>query len=161
MSDKKSDPKILKITWQDIHFDTAVMKRLAAEKGWLDNCRGVITMTRGGLVPTGIFCNMTGIKMVDTLCITSYDGKEQGDVEVLKRALFDRDGEDCLIIDDLVDRGKSMDTAKVMYPKAKRLCLYAKPEGEKTTDMYVRKISQDTWIYFPWELDVEGNPLEG
>lgn len=152
--------KELYITWQDIHFDSIVLARLARERGWLENCKGLIAVTRGGMIPTGVFSNATGIKNIETFCLASYSDKTMNDMVVLKQPELDNDGEGWLIIDDLVDSGKSLAFAHTQFPKARRLCLYAKPEGQKDADIYVRHIDQDTWIYFPWEVDSEGKPFE-
>ena len=32
--------------------------------------------------------------------------------------------------------------------------VYAKPEGKPLVDSYVTEVSQDTWIFFPWDLEL-------
>jgi len=39
-----------------------------------------------------------------------------------------------------------------MLPKAHFACLYAKPQGVPMVDTFVTEVSQDTWIYFPWDM---------
>ena len=56
-----------------------------------------------------------------------------------------------LIIDDLVDTGKTAKVVREMMPKAYLATVYAKPEGMALVDAYMREISQDTWVYFPWD----------
>ncbi len=71
----------------------------------------IITVARGGLVPAAIIARELNIHLVDTICISSYAIKEQGAANILKRPDLVGVNETWLIIDDLVDTGK---TAKIM-----------------------------------------------
>jgi xanthine phosphoribosyltransferase len=61
-------------------------------------------------------------------------------------------GEGVLIIDDLTDTGKTAAVVRAMIPKAHFAAVYAKPKGRPLVDTFVTEVSQDTWIYFPWDL---------
>ena len=39
-----------------------------------------------------------------------------------------------------------------MMPKAHFATVYAKPKGRPLVDTFVTEVSQDTWIYFPWDM---------
>jgi hypothetical protein len=39
-----------------------------------------------------------------------------------------------------------------MLPQAHFATVYAKPKGRPLVDTFVTEVSQDTWIYFPWDL---------
>ena len=39
-----------------------------------------------------------------------------------------------------------------MMPKAHFAAIYAKPKGRPMIDTFVTEVSQDTWIYFPWDM---------
>jgi xanthine phosphoribosyltransferase len=39
-----------------------------------------------------------------------------------------------------------------MLPQAHFACVYAKPSGVPMIDTFVTEVSQDTWIYFPWDM---------
>jgi xanthine phosphoribosyltransferase len=39
-----------------------------------------------------------------------------------------------------------------MMPKAHFAAIYAKPKGRAMIDTFVTEVSQDTWIYFPWDM---------
>ena len=43
-----------------------------------------MAITRGGLVPAAIVARELGIRVIETVCVASYDYDEQGDVSVLK-----------------------------------------------------------------------------
>ncbi|MBT7892582.1 MAG: xanthine phosphoribosyltransferase, partial [Deltaproteobacteria bacterium] len=88
----------------------------------------------------------------DTICITTYDEQSQGEPEVLKK--FDGDGEGYLLIDDLVDTGATARIVKEMVPKAHFATVYAKPAGRPLVDTFITEVSQDTWIRFPWDMEL-------
>ena len=88
---------------------------------------------------------------MDTVCISSYDFKDQGEINILKPV--DIDSEGWLLIDDLVDTGKTAKTVRMMLPKAHFATIYAKPAGRPLVDTYVTEVSQDTWILFPWDAE--------
>jgi xanthine phosphoribosyltransferase len=68
------------------------------------------------------------------------------------------DGTGWLIIDDLVDTGNTAKVVRRLLPKAHLATVYAKPAGEPLVDTYVTWVSQDTWIYFPWDLHLSYAP---
>ena len=116
----------------------------------------MVVITRGGLVPAAIICRELGIRMIETVCIASYhDYTEQGELKVLKDItpeLLENDGENVLIIDDLTDTGKTAAIVRAMMPKAHFATVYAKPKGRPLVDTFVTEVSQDTWIFFPWDM---------
>ncbi|MGQ7114941.1 phosphoribosyltransferase family protein, partial [Escherichia sp. TWPC-MK] len=71
--------------------------RLMPSEQW----KGIIAVSRGGLVPGALLARELGIRHVDTVCISSYDHDNQRELKVLKRA--EGDGEGFIVIDDLVD----------------------------------------------------------
>jgi len=91
------------------------------------------------------------IRLVDTVCVASYDHKEQGRARVLKDASAG-DGAGWLIVDDLVDTGETARLVRARLPKAHFAAIYAKPAGRPLVDTYVTEVSQDTWILFPWDI---------
>ena len=113
--------------------------------------KGIIAITRGGLVPAAIVARELEIRLIDTVCTTSYDDRTQGKMTVLKRV--EGDGADWLIIDDLVDTGRTAKTVREMLPKAHFATIYAKPAGRPLVDTFITEVSQDTWILFPWDIE--------
>ena len=114
--------------------------------------KGIIAITRGGLVPAAIVARELDIRLVDTVCVSSYDWQNhKGEVEVLKP--LDMDGDGWLLIDDLVDTGKTAQTVRDMLPKAHFATVYAKPQGRPLVDTFITEVSQDTWILFPWDAE--------
>lgn len=139
------------VTWGEVHRDTRLLvRRLLAQGPW----KGIVALTRGGLVPAAIVAREMDIRAVETLCIASYDEARQGSVQVLKEATAAGDGAGWLLIDDLVDTGATARVARRALPRAHFATLYAKPQGRPLVDTYVAEVAQETWIYFPWDTDV-------
>src|SRR6202049_2273665 len=92
--------KSFPVSWEELHrHSKALAWRLLEAGPW----RGIIAVTRGGLVPAAIVARELDLRLVDTLCIASYDDREQGEMRLLKG--IEGDGAGYLIIDDLVDTG--------------------------------------------------------
>ena len=140
--------KTFPISWEQLHRDSkALAWRLADMQAW----KGIITITRGGLVPASIIARELEIRLVDTVCISSYDFKDQGEIKILKPVEIDSN--DWLLIDDLVDTGKTASIVKEMLPNAHFATVYAKPAGRPLVDTFITEVSQDTWILFPWDTE--------
>jgi xanthine phosphoribosyltransferase len=68
------------------------------------------------------------------------------------------DGSNILVIDDLVDTGATARIVRDMLPKAHFATVYAKPLGRPMVDTFITEVSQDTWIYFPWDMGLTFQP---
>ena len=147
------------ISWVELHRDARYLSEVLHQKGpW----KGIIAVTRGGLVPAALVARELDIRLVDTICVTSYDAtheggkagapaQQQGEVQVLKGVSGQGDG--YLLIDDLVDTGKTAQTVRQLLPKAHFACLYAKPAGRSIVDTFVKEFKQTKWIHFPWDIE--------
>jgi xanthine phosphoribosyltransferase len=144
-----TSPCIYHLTWDEFHRDTRALAQqlLASGKQW----RGIVAIARGGLIPAAIIARELNIRLVDTLCLASYDHDKQSDVQILKTV--DDDGSDLLLVDDLVDTGVTANIARKLLPHATMAAVYAKPAGMPTSRFWQREFSQDTWIHFPWDCE--------
>ena len=141
--------KSFPVSWEQLHRDAkALAWRLADIRPWTS----VVAITRGGLVPSAIIARELEIRMIDTVCVSSYDHQSQSSIEIIKPA--QGDGESVLLIDDLVDTGNTAKVVREMMPKAHFATVYAKPEGRPMVDSYITEVSQDTWIFFPWDTEL-------
>jgi xanthine phosphoribosyltransferase len=116
-------------------------------------------------VPAAIVSRELEIRLIETVCIASYhDYKNQGDTALLKGIGADvlkaggEGGSGILIVDDLVDTGRTASIVREMVPKAHFATVYAKPMGRPLVDTFVTEVSQDTWIYFPWDMGLSFQP---
>jgi xanthine phosphoribosyltransferase len=149
MTDSSPYQRQYPISWDQLHRDSkALAWRLLSDHYF----KGIIAITRGGLVPSAIIARELNIHMVDTICVSSYDWQDKkGDAEVLKK--FSGNGEGWLLIDDLVDTGRTARVVREMIPKAHFATVYAKPAGRPLVDTFITEVSQDTWILFPWDTE--------
>jgi len=148
MSEDSTYIRHFPVSWEELHRDSRALAWRLVEGGpW----QGIIAVTRGGLVPAAIIARELEIRLIDTVCVASYDRENQGDLEVLKPSGISGDGEGWLIIDDLVDTGETARIVRDMLPRAHFATVYAKPAGRPTVDSFITEVSQDTWILFPWD----------
>jgi xanthine phosphoribosyltransferase len=154
--------KAFPVSWDQFHRDArALAWRLSAAGPF----EGIVCITRGGLVPAAIVARELELRLIETVCIASYhDYQQQGQLRVIKdiapavRSLGDGQGSGVLVIDDLTDTGKTARVVREMLPKAHFATVYAKPAGRPLVDTFVTEVSQDTWIYFPWDMGLSFQP---
>ncbi|MEJ0096578.1 MAG: xanthine phosphoribosyltransferase [Methylocella sp.] len=145
--------KAFHVSWDQFHRDArALAWRLSATSQF----SGMVAITRGGLVPAAIVARELDMRIIDTICVASYvNDKTQGKIKVLKNAspeILRDEGRGLLVIDDLADTGATVKIVRAFLPKAHIATVYAKPLGRPLVDTFVTEVSQDTWIYFPWDL---------
>ncbi len=145
------------VSWEEMHRDARALSwRLAAHAPWT----GIVAIARGGLVPAQIVARELEVRLIDTICVASYDHETQRRPQVLKSVTGD--GEGWLIVDDLVDTGQTGRIVREMLPKAHFATVYAKPAGRSVVDSFVTEVSQDTWILFPWDMQPQfAQPIIG
>ncbi len=139
------------VSWDELHRDTRALAWRLAELPAFD---AIVAIARGGLVPAAIVARELGVRLVDTVCISSYSDRAQGEANILKA--IGGHGGGVLVIDDLVDTGVTARIVRKMLPDAHIATVYAKPAGRPEVDTFVTLVSQDTWIVFPWDV---GNPV--
>jgi xanthine phosphoribosyltransferase len=144
--------KAFPVSWDQFHRDArALAWRLAAAGPF----SALVAITRGGLVPAAIVARELDLRVIETISIASYRHEtQQGDLTILKPILQDiaKLGDGILVVDDLVDTGATFRVVREILPKAHFAAVYAKPLGRPHVDTFVTEVSQDTWIYFPWDL---------
>lgn len=146
--------KAFPVSWDQFHRDARALAWRLASAGPF---RAILCITRGGLVPAAIIARELEIRLIDTICIASYhEYDKQGQLQILKGCADDIIGTDggrgVLVLDDLVDTGKTVKLTRETLPNAHYATVYAKPQGRPMVDTFVTEVSQDTWIYFPWDM---------
>lgn len=159
MTDRLPHEKGFHVSWDQIHRDSrALAWRLDGHgPGEGGTWRAVMAITRGGMAPAMIVARELDIRTVDTISVKSYDHQSQGAARVLKApdAALMGDGTGVLVIDDLVDSGKTLELVRSLYPQAHFATVYAKPKGRAMVDTFITEVSQDTWIFFPWDMALQ------
>jgi len=138
------------VTWDQLHRDAKALAWRLMEGG---PYKGIIAITRGGMIPAAIIARELELRLVDTISVVTYDEENMGEPHVAKPATVSADGEGFLIIDDLVDTGSTARVVRALLPKAHFATLYAKPAGKPLVDSFVTEVSQSTWILFPWDTE--------
>ncbi|MDX2484601.1 MAG: xanthine phosphoribosyltransferase [Pseudodonghicola sp.] len=158
MTDRLPHEKGFHVSWDQLHRDArALAWRLQGsapeDGGW----RAVVAITRGGMAPAMIVARELDIRTVDTISVKSYDNQTQSAPVVIKAPdmAVVGDGTGVLIVDDLVDTGRTLEVVRQHMPKAHVATVYAKPKGRPMVDTYITEVSQDTWIFFPWDMALQ------
>lgn len=164
MNDRLPHEKGFHVSWDQIHRDArALAWRLSGQgPGEGGAWKAVVGITRGGLVPAMIVSRELDIRVVDTISVKSYhssggaeDQRSEAVVTKAPQADLMGDGTGILIVDDLVDSGKTLELVRRLFPKAHFATVYAKPKGKPMVDSYITEVSQDTWIFFPWDMALQ------
>ena len=154
-------PKHFPVSWDEFHRDARALAWRLAGAGPF---QAIVTVTRGGLVPAAIVARELGIRLIETVCVESYSHQTQGDLRLVKTVSAEivriggGDGKGVLIVDDLVDTGKTAKVVRDLLPKAHFATVYAKPMGRPMVDTFITEVSQDTWIFFPWDTGLAFQP---
>ena len=147
-----TSPKHFPVSWEEMHRNAkALAWRLVDAGPWT----GLVGVTRGGLVPAAVVARELDIRVIETISIVGYKANHsQADqVEIVKYPNIVGDGQGWLIVDDLVDTGRTAAVLRALLPKAHFATVYAKPLGRPLVDTFITEVSQDTWIYFPWDVE--------
>ena len=158
MADRLPHEKGFHVSWDQIHRDSrALAWRLDGHGPDNGAWKAVVAITRGGMAPAMIVARELDIRTVDTISVKSYEHQDQSELTVLKApdAAIIGDGSGVLIVDDLVDSGKTLELVRKLYPKAHFATVYAKPKGRAMVDTFITEVSQDTWIFFPWDMALQ------
>ena len=113
--------KIFPVSWDQFHRDTRALTWRLHEAGPFE---AIVCITRGGLVPAAIVARELNVRIIETICIASYhDYKNQGDIKVMKGVgpevtSMRAEGKGVLIVDDLVDTGKTARMVRDILPAA-------------------------------------------
>jgi xanthine phosphoribosyltransferase len=153
--------KAFPVSWDQFHRDARALAWRLNGSGPFD---AIVCVTRGGLVAAAIVARELNVRVIETICVSSYHNyTNQGELQVLKGVAPDiisghNGGRSVLIVDDLVDTGKTAKVVRDILPKAHFATVYAKPMGRPMVDTFITEVSQDTWIFFPWDTGLAFQP---
>lgn len=149
------------VSWDEFHRDARALAWRLAGVGPFE---AIVAVTRGGLVPAAIVARELNIRLIESVCVASYAHQAQGELKVLKTVsnaivtIGGGDGKGVLIVDDLVDTGRTARVVRAILPKAHFATVFAKPLGRPLVDTFITEVSQDTWIFFPWDTGLAFRP---
>ncbi len=158
MSTRLPHEKGFHVSWDQLHRDArALAWRLDGNGPHKGAWHAVVAITRGGMAPAMIIARELDIRIVDTISVKSYNHQAQAEPKIIKTPddSVVGDGTGILLIDDLVDTGKTLEVVRSSMPKAHVATIYAKPMGRYQVDSFITEVSQDTWIFFPWDMALQ------
>ncbi|MER2493546.1 xanthine phosphoribosyltransferase [Catenovulum sediminis] len=146
---------VFTVSWDDFHLECKKLaQQLASSQRALEIPHafdGLVAVTRGGLVPAAILASELNIRLIETVCIASYDEQNQRKhLDVIKQPALIQGR--WLFVEDLVDSGETVKYLRSLYPTAQFASIYAKPNGREQVDYFTKTIAQDCWIELPWEV---------
>ena len=136
------------VTWDQLHRDA---RALAGKLLPLGPFRGIVAVTRGGMIPAAIVARELDCRLVESVSVVAYEEEVPGEVRIVKPPSAAGDGTGFLIVDDLVDSGATARAVHDLLPHAHFACLYAKPAGLPFAHTWIAEVPQETWILFPWD----------
>lgn len=78
------------VTWDQLHRDA----RLLAEELVANMpIKGIVAVTRGGLIPAAIIARELNCRLVETISVVTYDEEERGEPRIIKAPEAAGDGE--------------------------------------------------------------------
>lgn len=152
-----ANQKYFPVSWDELHRNA---KALAWRLIELGPFKGMVAVTRGGLVPAAIVARELEIRVIETVSVVGYhyddsNPKQADETKIVKYPANIGDGTGWLVVDDLVDTGRTAEVLRKLMPKAHFAAVYAKPLGRPLVDTFITEVSQDTWIYFPWDVELQ------
>jgi hypoxanthine phosphoribosyltransferase len=132
------------MNWQDVDLE---LTKLVAEIN--DKPDYIIGIVRGGLVPARILASKLDVK--DMQCLTVK--KQDGGRKVVTDILEDLTGKSVLLVEDMLESGKSLIVAKQFLESrgaiVQTLAIYIQSHSEITPDYYL--LVKGDVSKFPWE----------
>jgi hypoxanthine phosphoribosyltransferase len=116
----------------------------------------IIAITRGGLFPTAILTQVSNIRSIDTICMQSYQGKNQSEIQITTKNYDHIKDQNILLVDDLADSGKTLKIAteylQKFSPKNIQIfVIFKKDKSIFEPDFYLQTRSSDAWINFKYD----------
>lgn len=115
----------------------------------------IVSITRWGLLSAYFLADLLGVKSIETINITTRDGTASWEIRDATKIPKDFTEFKTLIVDDLVDSGKTMKYILNEYTfnplETKIATIFCKRDASLKPDYFVEEISSHDWIIFPYE----------
>jgi xanthine phosphoribosyltransferase len=118
------------VSWDQFHRDSRALAWRLSSHGPFTR---VVAVTRGGLVPAAIVARELGIRVIETVSVAST-------------------------IPPRPHTGNTVREIRRHLPNAHYAAVYAKPAGRPLVETFVTEVSQDTWIFLPWDMELQFAP---
>jgi len=132
------------MNWDELQLE---VKALAAQIDFAPDM--IVGIVRGGLVPARLLSSELRVKEMYALTVKKVDDERK----VMNEILEDLSGKKILLVEDMLETGKSLIVAKEYLEskgaKVKTACLYTMPQSEIVPDFSIKKVAEV--VRFPWE----------
>lgn len=157
-----TSPHLVFIPWDQFVEDVRWLARQIMSQRDVRLIQGIIGVARGGMIPAAILGRELEIHRVESVCCQTYEPATDGvdrirpdGVKVSHQPLLPGGGEGFIVIDDLVDTGKTFRALKHLWPNALYVSVYAKTQGGGDSSLWAKGYGQYTWLHFPWESSLQ------
>ena len=132
------------MNWDELRAD---VKALAGRIEYVPDI--IVGIVRGGLVPARLLSSELGVKDMYALTVKKVEEERKVANDILENI----NGKKVLLVEDMLETGKSLIVAKEYLEKkgaeVKTACLYTMPMSEIKPDFSLKEITEV--IPFPWE----------
>ena len=146
------------VSWDEV----AQMCKVLASKIEADNYipDTIIGLARSGFIPSRLLSDMLGVTDLVALKVEHWldmTGKHKEEATIPYKIPFRIEGRKVLVVDDIVDTGKSMNIS-VEYlrqfkpAQLKTAVMQYITASEHVPDYYAVKVEDWTWFIYPWNL---------
>jgi hypoxanthine phosphoribosyltransferase len=145
------------LTWEGFGIAIRELAGQVVDDGFRPDL--ILSITRGGLVPTGAISYAMGIKNLHIINVEFYTGVgERLPMPVVLPPVPPGvllSGQTVLIVDDVADTGETLRTVQEFcaehVAEARTAVLYEKPQSAVKCDYVWKRTSE--WISFPWSAE--------
>lgn len=145
------------LTWEGFGIAIRELAGQVVDDGFRPDL--ILSITRGGLVPTGAISYAMGIKNLHIINVEFYTGVgERLAMPVVLPPVPPGvllSGQTVLIVDDVADTGETLRTVQEFcaehVAEARTAVLYEKPQSAVKCDYVWKRTSE--WISFPWSAE--------
>lgn len=146
---------MIRLSWCQFHEDCERLAEVVKASG--KQYDRIVCITRGGVFVGGLLAHMLCVRNLTTIALKLYDNDKQLDrVEEIAAPDLPPAGSKLLVVDDLLDSGRTYDYIKEKWGNVYDIdfaVLYDKGGG-KNRPTYKADNIPNEWVRFPWE-----NPL--
>lgn len=146
--------KKYKYTWKQFDVDCKnLVRRIKYAKY---EPKTIVALARGGL-PLGVKLSHLMGRYMMIVSAKTYNSKNQQDNTVLLNSSYTVPLQSpTLIVDEIVDNGKTLKIVKRHFQalgiQVKTATLLYKEHSVVKPDWYMKKVPNDCWVEFPWEV---------
>lgn len=139
--------------WIYVHHAVAKLEKDIRRASW--KVEQILAISRGGLIPAVMLSHALDVRTVDAIQVVQYDKNdfshppsETSYIPGNQIIKAEWNSPTTLVVDDIIDTGKTFDYLIRYFPKANYCALTSKIPHRALTGL---SFSQDTWVVFPWE----------